>query len=324
MLTESANIKQSAKVQIELIKEKCNQIKPLVVSLTLAYNHEKYIRDTLDGFVMQKTNFPFVAIVHDDASTDGTTAIIHEYAEKYPDIVLPIYETDNQYSKSNGVLGRIMRTAANVTGAKYVAMCEGDDYWIDPLKLQKQVEFLDSHPDYSMCFGNAVEHWESMKCEDKCFSNVEDRDYSRIEILQNWTIPTASVLYRRIINQDKKRILLLNTGNIIASDIVLFLTCFKYGKIKGFSDFFSVYRRLESGVVCSLMDKQPYKFMIHEIYLGKYFGGEIKEYSKRRVAQRFVCELKRFNDTHRINPKYLIRAFVFAPMSCLKECFKYT
>lgn len=120
----------------------------LMVSIRcLAYNHEPYIRQCLEGFIMQKTNFRFEAVVHDDASTDGTVAIIREYAEKYPNIIKPIYETQNQYSKHDGSLGRIMSAAC--TG-KYIAMCEGDDYWIDPYKLQKQVDFLETHLDYSM------------------------------------------------------------------------------------------------------------------------------------------------------------------------------
>ena len=84
---------------------------------------------------MQKTNFRFEAIVHDDASTDGTATIIKEYAEKYPDIIKPILETENQYSKHDGSLRRIVDEAC--LGGKYVAWCEGDDYWIDALKLQK-------------------------------------------------------------------------------------------------------------------------------------------------------------------------------------------
>lgn len=118
---------------------------PLMVTIRcLAYNHEPYIRQCLEGFVMQKTNFRFEAIVHDDASTDGTAAIIREYAEKYPDIIKPIFETENQYSKRDGSLRRIMDAH---THGKYVATCEGDDYWIDPLKLQKQVDFLEKHPE---------------------------------------------------------------------------------------------------------------------------------------------------------------------------------
>ena len=116
----------------------------LMVSVRCAtYNHVNYIRQCLDGFVMQRTNFRFEVIVHDDASTDGTTEIIREYAEKYPDIIKPMYETENQYSKD--VKAMNIRINNRLTG-KYIAICEGDDYWIDPLKLQKQVDFLDDHP----------------------------------------------------------------------------------------------------------------------------------------------------------------------------------
>ena len=117
---------------------------PLVTIQCLTYNHEKYIRKCLDGFVMQKTNFRFEAIVHDDASTDGTANIVREYADKYPDIIKPIFETENQYSKSDGSLNRIMYEH---TLGKYVALCEGDDYWTDPYKLQKQVDYLEQHDD---------------------------------------------------------------------------------------------------------------------------------------------------------------------------------
>lgn len=131
-----------------------NQNTPLVAIRCITYNQESYIRDALDGFVMQKTNFPFVAIVHDDASTDATADIIREYVEKYPDIIKPIYENENQYSKPGNPLGKIMYEAIESTGAKYVAICEGDDYWIDSYKLQKQVDFLESHPDYSLVYTN--------------------------------------------------------------------------------------------------------------------------------------------------------------------------
>lgn len=129
-----------------------NNSEIIVAIRCITYNHEPYISECLDGFVMQKTNFKFVAIVHDDASTDATAAIIREYAEKYPDIIKPILETENQYSKKDGSLGRIMSNAVIATGAKYVAMCEGDDYWIDPYKLQKQVDFMDENEDIGICY----------------------------------------------------------------------------------------------------------------------------------------------------------------------------
>lgn len=120
---------------------------PLVSIRCLVYNHEPYLRRCLDGFVMQQTSFPFEAIVHDDASTDGSAAIIREYAEKYPDIIKPIYETENQWGK--GTIRKAMDAVMNPK-SKYIAICEGDDYWTDPHKLQLQVDFLESHPDYSL------------------------------------------------------------------------------------------------------------------------------------------------------------------------------
>lgn len=151
----------------------------IIVSIRCsAYNHEAYIRQCLEGFVMQQTNFRFEAVVHDDASTDGTVAIIKEYAEKYPDIIKPIYETENQYSKHDGSLGRIINSHMR---GKYIAMCEGDDYWIDPLKLQKQVDFLEAHPDYVMCCSDAIIE-----------TPTEQLDWCRYH--QNQTIPTEDII----------------------------------------------------------------------------------------------------------------------------------
>lgn len=125
---------------------------PILVAIhCLVYNHEPYLCDCLEGFVMQKTNFRFVAIVHDDVSTDKSAEIIREYAEKYPDIIKPIFETENQYFKPGRALDKIMNDAIDSTSAKYVAMCEGDDYWTDPYKLQKQVNLLEEHPAISIC-----------------------------------------------------------------------------------------------------------------------------------------------------------------------------
>ncbi len=119
---------------------------PIVSIQCLVYNHEPFLRQCLDGFVMQQTTFPFEAIVHDDASTDGSAAIIREYAEKYPDIIKPIYETENQYHKHDGSLARVINAAIHPQ-SKYIAYCEGDDYWTDPNKLQMQVDIMENNPE---------------------------------------------------------------------------------------------------------------------------------------------------------------------------------
>lgn len=118
----------------------------------LVYNHKNYIRQALDSFLMQKTNFKFEILINDDCSTDGTTEIIKEYEAKYPDIIKPLYHEENQYSKSyrQGNMMSITFNFPRVTG-KYVAMCEGDDFWTDELKLQKQVDIMEANPDCSFC-----------------------------------------------------------------------------------------------------------------------------------------------------------------------------
>ena len=127
-----------------------DKIKVTVICLT--YNHVRYIRDALEGFVSQKTGFPFEVIVHDDASTDGTADIIREYQARWPGIIRPVFQSENQYSK--GV--RIPQTFIfPLVRGEYVALCEGDDYWTDPLKLQRQVEALEAHPEADICVHRA-------------------------------------------------------------------------------------------------------------------------------------------------------------------------
>ena len=120
----------------------------MVSVICLAYNHEKYIRRCLDGFVMQKTSFRFEVLVHDDASTDRTADIIREYEVKYPEIINPVYQTENQYSKHVGISKTFL--LPKVRG-KYIAWCEGDDYWNDKSKLQLQYEAMERNPDCSLC-----------------------------------------------------------------------------------------------------------------------------------------------------------------------------
>lgn len=119
----------------------------MVSVICTAYNHEKYIRQCLDGFVMQKTDFKYEVIVHDDASTDSTPEIIREYQKNYPDIIKPILQTENQYSKGIDLVRLCME---NVNG-RYIAFCEGDDFWTDEYKLQKQFEAMESNPSCKMC-----------------------------------------------------------------------------------------------------------------------------------------------------------------------------
>lgn len=129
----------------------------MVSVLCTAYNHERYIRDALEGFVSQKTDFRYEVLVHDDASTDATADIIREYAEKYPDIICPIYQTQNQYSQGVSINKEFF--VPRIKG-KYVAFCEGDDYWCSPDKLQRQVEAMEADSSCSMSVHKTLEVFE--------------------------------------------------------------------------------------------------------------------------------------------------------------------
>jgi len=128
--------------------------KAVMVSVVCnAYNHGPYIAQALQSFVSQETDFVFEVLVHDDASTDDTADVIRRFAEQYPDIIKPIYQTENQYSKKIGMTRKFQYARA---AGKYIAWCEGDDYWTDPHKLQKQVDALEKYPQADICAHRAV------------------------------------------------------------------------------------------------------------------------------------------------------------------------
>lgn len=133
------------------MKNSCNDV--MVSVLCATYNHENYIEDAIKGVIGQKTNFKIEMIIHDDASTDRTAQIIRKYEEAYPEIIKPVYQSENQFSKKCKIWPTYL--FPRVTG-KYIALCEGDDYWTDEKKLQKQIDFLEKHKDYSMCIHNGV------------------------------------------------------------------------------------------------------------------------------------------------------------------------
>ncbi len=267
--------------------------RPLMVTIQCCtYNQERYIRQTLDGFVMQKTNFRFEAIVHDDASTDGTAAIVSEYAEKYPDIIKPILETENQYSKGDGSLNRIMDEH---THGKYVAICEGDDYWSDPLKLQKQVDFLESHPDYGMVHTD----YDYVTGRRKHFREKTNEDgnwFPRI-ITEGLPIGTLTVMFRKEL-YDKIPRLYMGKGWPMG-DLPLWCELAYLGKIKYIPEVTSKYRLLNNSASHSddLEKMIAFKDACIEIrqFYANYYGVQLyldgyDQYYYRDIL-RFTCIL---------------------------------
>lgn len=208
--------------------------KPLVAIHCLVYNHEPYLRDCFEGFVMQQTNFPFVAIVHDDASTDNSASIIREYEVKYPHIFKPIYQRENLYKKAGfGAINEVIFSVIDGIGAKYVAMCEGDDYWIDPLKLQHQVDILEADETLmGVCSDTSIVDNHSNLLNPKRGGVVKNDIAGRYNLRDffnnNHQYPTASVLYRNT-HTDEVRAKFAHTRNTYLGDWTMWICLHIFG-----------------------------------------------------------------------------------------------
>lgn len=163
----------------------------------LCYNHEDYIARTLDSFLEQETDFPFEIIISDDASTDASADIIRSYAEKYPDIIRPMLLEENVYSTGKNMFATLF---FDKTRGKYVAVCEGDDYWTDKSKLQRQVDFLETHPDYSLCVHNTTLHYCGGNQPDRLLikkAGDQDIDFATLLSGTSYSYHTSAILCRR-------------------------------------------------------------------------------------------------------------------------------
>lgn len=209
------------------------------------YNQEEYIEDALKGFVRQKTNFPFCALVVDDCSTDGTAEIIKQYELGYPDIIKGIYLPVNMYGnpeKQNYIKPWEER-------AQYIAYCEGDDYWIDDYKLQRQVDFLDTHPEYMMHFHNALVRYQNHNRPDHLISNFQSGDFDTALLFEKWQLPLASVVFRKEVLSSQQ---LNELYKVIRGGFCLFIAASLIGKVYGLSECLSVYRKNDGGVSNSM------------------------------------------------------------------------
>ena len=253
-----------------------------------AYNHEKFIRDTLEGFVTQKTNFPFEVIVHDDASTDGTAQIIREYAEKYPTIIKPIYQTVNQYSQGINI---VQTHIIPVVSGKYVAVCEGDDYWCDCNKLQKQLDFLESHPEYSACVHN-TRKYNMNTGKETLFRTDGEQDLTIAHMIAHpgTSCHTSSFFYR--VEYLRNRPAFVHSGCSVGDyPMTIYLTM--EGKVRYFPDVMSFYRQFTKGSWTNrmLVDKNM-AIRSQEQFVGmlkmadEYSEGRYHEAFERAIARR--------------------------------------
>jgi len=252
----------------------------------ITYNHERYIRDAIEGFLMQKTNFKYEILIHDDASTDDTANIIREYEKRFPDLIKPIYQKENQYSKGASVV--IEYVLKKVKG-KYIALCEGDDYWTNPYKLQKQVDFLEKNQKFSMCFHNVkvVDENKNILLNHVQFNPKEKKVNYLEDIIPANYIPTCSVVFRNhLINYSDFEVL---SNGLYFTDFVIHILNAKEGPIYYFNEDMAVYRVTEKGASKSTDSRRSLEDKL-KFYkrLEKYFDDK----NIRRIINKATIKYK--------------------------------
>lgn len=283
-----------------------NSVSPMVSVCMIAYNHELFIRKAIEGILMQKTIFPIELIIGEDYSTDNTRKICREYEKLYPNCIKLLLP-----DKNLGMMPNFKATLNACTG-KYIAICEGDDYWTDPNKLQKQLVFLENNPEVSLCFTNSrilnhktneLINWPIL---------LSTRYYEAREIMFDLVIPTCSVVFRNQIDSIISNRLL--NKNYIMGDLILWLSMAEFGKLYCINEQMVVYRKNQSSVAFSLpLEKQIQLIQQHE-EIAKDFNGKYKLIEKRFLSRQYlVIGLKCLLSFDRRALLFLKRSFIIQP-----------
>ena len=209
---------------------------PILSILCAAFNHEETIEQTLISFIEQKTKYQFEIVINDDSSTDATASIIDKYWKKYPTIIKPIFQMENQYSKGVDILKDIL--FPNAVG-KYIAICEGDDFWCDNNKLEKQISFLESNNSYSASVHNTKIINENNRLLGFCY-NGNERDILKMNGLMDFPHTSSYVFKNPYRDVNINYLNLLSIEKFWDKTLALFMI--KAGKVHYFSDTMSCYR----------------------------------------------------------------------------------
>lgn len=228
----------------------------MVSVICTVYNQERYIRQCLESLVQQQTTFRYEVLVHDDASKDNSAEIIKEFAQKYPSVIIPVFQKENQYSQGINPTHILLNRARG----KYVAVCEGDDFWISQDKLEKQVDFMERHPEYSLCVhaayyakedGTLVLSEQFKPYETECTVSTE-------EILSGWKFATNSILYRR---EARKDLEIPYQQKCSSGDFATLVYLALQGKVYYMPDVMSAYRVESIGSLNWTWKKKPDKYI---------------------------------------------------------------
>lgn len=238
---------------------KTDHEKPLVSIICHTYNHVEYIADALNGFLMQQTEFPYEIIVHDDASTDGTADIVRSYAEQFPGIIRPIFQTSNQFRHGS----KPPQFSFPVSQGKYIALCEGDDYWLDPSKLQIQVRFMEENPEFALCGHDACIVENGLLVARSKLPSDKRRDFSSKSLQKgNVFVLTLSAMFVNKLNS-----IPFEHSRVVNGDTFLFSRLGEFGGAKYLDSICSaVYRRHENSLWSSVERREQVASLVNTNY----------------------------------------------------------
>lgn len=324
--------------------------KPYLLSIhCMTYNQSAYITDALNGFTMQRTNFPFVAVVVDDASTDGEQEVIKSYIDEQFDHSIGSgykeWETEDalwtfaQHKENENCHFVVAYLKKNLykqqekketlirdwMNSKYIALCEGDDYWTDSLKLQKQVVFMEEHPDFSMCLHGTTVLQESDRGITIYCESMETREYFPDDVFPRWTAHTSSFLYKReAISKFRMR----HAEWLESGDTVIVLKCMHVGRVWSMHEHMSVYRMNNTSIMSSYNQKSQESHLRHLKCLMINFPKIDREYCIYSICSYDYERLVQ-KDGNKSRLYYLFDAFTTSPLfmykitkSQIKKVFK--
>lgn len=267
----------------KMIESNLNEVNfPTVSVCMISYGHENYIEEAINGVLMQQCDFEIELILSNDCSPDNTDAVVQRILKNHP---LSYKIRYIKHEKNLGMMPNFLFALDQCKG-QYIALCEGDDFWTDALKLQKQVDFLRENEDCSLCFHNATVYYETSKHTRLFIKEYHKTFYTGKDILENWLIPTASMLFVNVLKQNK---LPSFFSKAMHGDLALQLFLYEFGNFGLINENMCTYRINETSATRTFFYNLPYKFaFISQLNAMKiYFNGKYDNYFNKSIIEQY-------------------------------------
>lgn len=278
---------------------------PAVSVCMITYNHAFCIGQAIESVLSQKTDFPFELVIGEDCSTDDTREVCMAYQKKYPQLIRLFLPEQNQ-----GMMKNLIHCLQACNG-KYIAFCEGDDYWIDPFKLQKQIDFLEKHPAYSLCYHDALGVYEKKAAPPFYFSPLQnDQSVDAETLLSRWSIPSASMVFRKEVVADLRPWM----EELTHGDLLIHLLSLDKGQIRYIDQIMSVYRVALEGTSMTARFRKKQDFLLGKI---AFLFSRFDEYSNFRhteILKKALAKRQFANSFGKRYRKFGKWAYLFYPV----------